>query len=435
MTAADRTPKAGSKSKLASWFYWHSAFGAVFGLMMFLICWSGIFATLGREIDWLLTPSLRVAPTGPTVSWGRLQEAARRHAPKGVVVQIDAPEMAGFAAIAVVELDEGQLLRVHIDPHTGDVRGTGPLFGVWRFFRSLHANLFGFFAWGRYVVGILGVALLALSITALVFWKRWWRRFFDVRAPRPPVGLWSPVHKLAGVWGLWFALLMGVTGTWYLIDIARFHYVDGRASMTPAPRLAKSGGGEPSLPLDTLVERVRAARPDVVLSQIRFGNGEAPDYFEGHAGYTLVRGRANHVYVDPREGSILAVQHGSDLTAYWRIAETMDPLHFGDFAGLTSRLVWSVFGLVLSASALSGAILMARSARQRGGRPRAAGRSVRWAGLILGLAVIAVAAEGGWAEYVDFSRAAPVPSGVYVVIVGWIAVTAAATAFWFYELR
>ena len=57
---------------------------------------------------------------------------------------------------------------------------------------------------------------------------------------------------------------------------------------------------------------------------------------------------------DPISGALLAKNKGEDLSIHARISEAADPLHFGTFAGLPSKLVYFVFGIVLSILAITG---------------------------------------------------------------------------------
>jgi len=58
---------------------------------------------------------------------------------------------------------------------------------------------------------------------------------------------------------------------------------------------------------------------------------------------------------------------GADLMAYEYWDHMADPLHFGDFGGLTTKLIWFVFGLELSGLCLSGAWLQVQRLRIRSG--------------------------------------------------------------------
>lgn len=126
---------------------------------------------------------------------------------------------------------------------------------------------------------------------------------------------------------------------------------------------------------------------------------------------------------------------------YWRWSDTADPLHFGDFAGLTSKLIWFVFGLLLSGLCLTGAWLHAqRLAVEAGGRARA-----RWPGtgaaIVASLLVPTASVKGGWDEIkgygpvIDGVQHWPaVPWPVIAFIGGWVIVTLLIIGWWVWML-
>ncbi|MDT0577054.1 PepSY-associated TM helix domain-containing protein [Croceicoccus sp. F390] len=109
--------------------------------------------------------------------------------------------------------------RIYVDPSSQEITGDTSYFNVQRFFRSFHMALFkaNFFSVsgvpiGYFVVAIFAIPLLASMITALVFYRRWWRNFLALKFGREHRAFWSSAHKVAGRWSLWFVSIIGITG-------------------------------------------------------------------------------------------------------------------------------------------------------------------------------------------------------------------------------
>lgn len=429
-----------------AWFRVHSFTGVITGLLLFVICWSGTFAVVAHEIDWLVTPSLRVQPQATRAGWMAMKQAAETAHPKSSVVYLGAPLNRRAAATVWMEPPAGGTRLVHIDPYTARVTGSGSRFTAQRFFRDFHRRLFYPNPWGTYLVSAFALTMLASLVAALYFYKRWWTRFFRFKRGSGRV-FWSELHKTAGLWSMWFVLVIGLTGTWYLFEALRGHVGDGVFAYTGSAEYSlhaiPEADTDPDLrawPLDDLLQRVRQLRPDLSIRSIRFGENGAL-YVDGQAGHLLVRNRANQLHLDTRRGTVLYNQRASDLPAYWRWSDTADPLHFGDFAGLASKLVWFAFGLVLSGLVLTGTYLHAqRLARETGHRSRH-----RWPGTTAAMMVSLIVLAAAWpfalnsarhfGTTVDGARQLPdLAPGVEAVIIGWIAATLALIAAWIFLL-
>lgn len=74
----------------------------------------------------------------------------------------------------------------------------------------------------------------------------------------------------------------------------------------------------------------------------------------------LVRDRANGVALDPADGAVLTQLEGEDLGLHERISEMADPLHFGTFGGLVTKVIWFLFGLILTGMSVTGVIIYAK---------------------------------------------------------------------------
>lgn len=427
------------------WFRVHSFTGVVTGLMLFLICFSGTWAVVSHELDWLANPDLRVQPGETRASWGELVDAVQAEYPEAEILWVRAPLYPVSTATALVDIDGGAMTKIHLDPYTAEVTGRSSFVDFQRFIRNFHMNLFSLGGFGIYLVSAFSVTLLVSLVAAMMFYRRWWTRFFRFRTGSGRV-LLSESHKTAGLWSLWFLAVMAVTGIWYLFEIARLDFMDGKFSHAgfgasaihevPAPVVAE---GAERLPLDALIERIRQARPDLEIKMVGPGISHAGAmYVEGDAGHVLVRSRANFVHVDASDGRTLYSQDVSDLPLYWRWSETADPLHFGDFGGLWSKAIWFVFGLALCGLILTGTWLHAsRLAASRGGQARHRWPGT-WAALVVTLLVLGASVHAGFDQAcevygptVDGVRQLPeLTRGVQGLIVGWTVIMVSLILLW-----
>lgn len=347
-----------------TWFAWHSWIGLTAGLLMFVICWSGTMAVFSREIDMLLDERIQAQAAGETVAWQAVYESIREARPSWTINQLNGPLSPGFAAEAWMEDEDGVMRRIYADPATGEITGVTSYLNVQRFFRSLHMALFIYdfpifgIPFGFFLVGVFSLVLLASLVTSLLFYSRFWRGFFKLQTHKGPKVFWSDLHKLTGLWGLWFVLVIGVTGLWYLAE-----WKAPESTVPPEPPGAVAGA--PPLSLDLLVANAKRAYPELrvhVVSPWQLEEGLLE--VQGQDGSWLVRNRGARVWVNSYTGQVLGVKRPSELSAYERWIDTADPLHFGDFAGLWSKTLWFLFGLALSGLSLTGAYLQAKRQRR-----------------------------------------------------------------------
>lgn len=430
-----------------TWFRVHSFTGVITGLLLFVICWSGSFAVISYELDWLVTPQARVEPVREPVSWGALENLVETAYPQAAVGSLSAPLYRRSAAEVVVDLPWQDSVRVYVDPYSGRILGEYSYFNIQRFFRSFHMNLFIPLGVGSYTVMVFALTLLVSMVAPLVFYKRWWRRFLRFKSGGGRV-FWSELHKLVGLWSLWFVLIIALTGVWYLFEALRGDLGDGRFNYVGEPPYGvmqvPAPGSDPALPSLTLDEVITVAKrqwPELEINLVARGwysGNEDTIYLEGQAGFPLVRDRANQMHLDPRTGEVLWQNSAGDLPVYWIWSNMADPLHFGNFAGLTSKLIWFVFGLALSGLILTGTWLHAqRLAREAGGRSRHL-----WPGTLaavfVSLAVLGASVPFGFQEAREFygptvdgvKRLPTLAPGVRAVIGVWAGLTVAIIAAW-----
>lgn len=361
-----RAAKAPSRARL--WWVVHQWVGLKLSLFLAFILLTGTLAVISHEIDWLLQPSLRVSPAtveGP-VAWDRIAANAARHPLAAEVTSIEAPMASAFAARVTIERPDGTLAFLNAHPSTGEVQGVSPWVGAERVLRNMHRHLNLPVKFGVPIVSSLAFLLLVTLVTSFVVYKKWWRGFLKPLRRRDARTWWGDLHRLAGVWSLWFVALMTITGLWYLAESLGL-------DAPPAPRVEvpamaeTADGGIGDLDISESLAAARAAYPGLRERRVGLPSADNPVLrLEGDYRAILVRHRANAVMVDQATNAVLLTTDGRDMSIHQRIGEMADPLHFGTFGGYWTKIPWFLFGLALTALAVSGAAIYSlRIAREK----------------------------------------------------------------------
>lgn len=342
------------------WFDWHSWVGLKLSLFMAFILATGTLAVLAHEIDWLLHAEMRVAPReAPTASWGAWSEAVQRAHPEATLVRLDAPIDPWFAVRGTLRMADGTPRYVWIEPWQASVLGDTAFVNAHRLLRNTHRHLMLPVQIGVPLVCSLSLLLAVSLVTSLVVYKRWWRGFFQW--PRGPHARrrWGDWHRLLGVWSLWFVLLMVLTGAWYAVEqLGGAAPASERFGKLNQPPAGRSQPRHSASEIDAAIGAGLAAFPGLALQAISLPQTEDdPLLLEGQASAVLVRSRVNVVAVEVGSGTVHGVARGEQLSLHQRIAEAADPLHFGTWGGLPSKLLWFAFGAALTALSLTGAWL------------------------------------------------------------------------------
>ncbi|MFD0796965.1 PepSY-associated TM helix domain-containing protein [Maribacter chungangensis] len=336
----------------------HGWIGIRLSILFFIVCFSGTLATLSHEMDWLFIPAIRAVPQPELASRNLIMDNFRKAHPSGEVtfwLRTDEPYLCDI----IYKEEGGQRTYVFANPYTGAIQGKAQL-TFQRFFRDLHYFLFVPFQIGHFTVLIFGFLLLISLITALVFYKQWWRKLFELKMGNGPLVFFRSLHRLVGVWSVPFTLLFSITGIWYFMERANVAGV-GDLGNPPVPVVAsleegvQATGDAAKIDYDRAVALAKQEIPGLVVGDISPKRGEAGlIYLTGKSDVPLVRQRANRVYIDPTTYQVVASQNAKDIGAVLYLNDIADPLHFGNFGGLITKFIWFIFGLGISGLVLTG---------------------------------------------------------------------------------
>jgi uncharacterized iron-regulated membrane protein len=352
------------------WLIVHSWLALPLWVLIFFVCLTGTIATVSQEIVWLVKPEVRAnRPSADAVPLGYdAVLAAIERAEPGVAVNfISRPVKSIFVLDVSVSYPDGKTRSLFVNPYTGEIQGAGGSFDFRYFMRALHGWLLvpfvGATSWGWYLVSALSVPMMGSLITGLVVYKKFWRGYFNprLRLRNGARIFWGDFHRLAGIWSVPFIAVMAVTAGWFLIQHILADNNITVSSVGVPPVVAREdvptegGAKAPWISLDRARELVREKFPDLSADFVSLpGNAFSHIVVGGRGAHPLIFETAN---VNPYNGKVEWTRRVCDRSALEIVTESMRPLHTGDFAGLWLKLVYFLFGLLLTMMVFSGMMI------------------------------------------------------------------------------
>ena len=346
----------------------HSWVGLKFSLFMTFILITGTFAVLSLEIDWLLTPEMRSSEfTEPSqIAWGDAYDELILEYPGYDLIGIFRFSEPWFnlQTLAITPWQEN--VRLWSEPVDGNLRGVTTFYSVQRFFRSMHRNLMMPERTGVPIVTFMAFPLFISLIAGLIVYKKFWLGFFKWPRFEKRVRVCSgDLHRLVGLWTSWFIALVALSSIWYFIE-----EMGGSSPAFPGPEL-EMVDRDSALPFEFSGEDLELAGgnaldelPGLQVRRILLPRTpRSPLIIQGDLSATLVRPRANGVYIDPSNLGAIGSYVGEELDIHSRISEAADPLHFGYFGGLTTKIFWFLLGLSMSAMTFTGVVIYSKRLR------------------------------------------------------------------------
>lgn len=363
----------------------HSWIGVRLSILFFIVCFSGTLATLSHEMDWLFIPQIRASnETGTLVPRNRIVENFKVAHPNATIefwLRTDEPYLCDI----LYKREDGKRSYVFANPYTGVIQGEVQL-TFQRFFRDLHYFLFIPFQIGHFTVLVFGFLLLISLITALVFYKKWWRKLFELKTGKGPLVFFRSLHRLIGVWSVPFTLLFAVTGIWYFLErtnVGGISTISNPKPMNIETTEQETNFSSMNLDYDKAIEKAIEEIPGLTVTDILPPKSSTHAiYLTGKSDVPLVRSRANRVYINPDNYQVLKVQKANEIGLVMWLNDIADPLHFGYWGGLATKLIWFVLGLGISGLVLSGIWITAKrkalKRKQRGKKIMGSWWYVNW---------------------------------------------------------
>ncbi len=208
--------------------------------------------------------------------------------------------------------------------------------------------------------------------------------------------LFRSLHRLVGLWSIPFTLLFSVTGIWYFLERTNSAGISDESSPSSPIIEVYDNSNTPenlsySIDYDKAINlaqnEIQKLKIGTILPPSTYAE---PIYITGKSDVPLVRKRANRIYIHPKTYEILKVQRAENISTTMWLNDIADPLHFGYWGGLITKIIWFVFGLGISGLILTGIwiTLKRRAIKRRKSRKPVMGiwRFINW-GIFAAMAI------------------------------------------------
>ncbi|MBQ4848312.1 PepSY-associated TM helix domain-containing protein [Pseudoalteromonas sp. MMG005] len=354
----------------------HSWVGLLCLLPFLLICLTGSLLVFKTEIDRILLPEETVV----FASEERMLEddlliAVRQQLPE---YELGSWELLGNNGeadrIYLIKKGTNIWFKAHLNPYTGKVLSTPEHLHHYLtdWLVELHYTLLlndidGFDEHlGTAFTSIFALFLIFLGISGLVIYRQFWKRVLTLRWDQRLLVVLSDIHKIVGTLSSPVLLILGVTGGYYNISIYIHEWQEHQ--QRPEHHIMQK-----RLYVDdvSITEMVVTA-PDYVAgfktTYILFPtepNQNITLFGQVPTSNPLLSDYGSMVTFDSQTGQYLSRYDIREQGFVTVMIDTFRKLHFGNFAGLASKIIYSIVGLAPILLGITGLCLWYSRRRKR----------------------------------------------------------------------
>lgn len=348
----------------------HNWAGLVVGWLLLAIAVAGTLSVFRQELDGWTHPELARTPIDQAQAGAAAVRWLSTHAAKAPGWYISLADGRAPGSLTFWSTPQGFEQKI-LSPTTGAPDGIRESLGG-EFFYRFHFELQLPYPWGRLIAVIAAEMMLTVLVTGIVAHRRIFKDFFTLRTGKGQRS-WLDGHVAMSVFTLPFQLMIAFTGIITLVTLflpwgalAAYRGDQARlaADLFPAIERPATGRPAPLAPVEpmlrTALRRFEGAgiltfniiNPGDAAQVVTMSSGDSPGIatsqrslsFDGTTGRLL----AAHVEARPSK----------------RLFDTLYGLHMGHFAGLASRWLYFLSGIVLSLAIATGLLLWTAKRRR-----------------------------------------------------------------------
>ncbi|ALS96974.1 PepSY-associated TM helix domain-containing protein [Lacimicrobium alkaliphilum] len=363
------------------WFRLHGWFSLPIWLIFCFVCITGTIAVFSHELTWLTNPNARASNPDnlPAKPVAELVERVEQAYPGADVSTVMTFEPYLVNAVVFTDADKPYAIA-YVNQYSGEIQQINQDITFINFMRSLHGWLL--FPWqssyslGYYLVSAMSIVMLGALVTGLVIYKNFWRAFTrpKIRVTQGRKTLLTDLHRLAGVWSIWFLMLMSLTGLWYLTQQIFWHAdidIEPHAPLVEARQLPVTGQQAPAMiSFSEAMDVARQHYPDFKGAYLMMPEHNRDMYkLMGGGDHIFYDQYSYRLSINPWTGELAEAIEPANMTALQTLSHIADPLHYGTIGGIWTKIIWFIFGLILSGMSITGFMIWGsrtvRASRQR----------------------------------------------------------------------
>ncbi|MBC1218646.1 PepSY domain-containing protein [Nostoc sp. UCD121] len=251
-------------------------------------------------------------------------------------------------------------LEVIINPYTGKILGDRLSdYTIMSVIYNLHYSLLAGDT-GIAIVGIAALLLFILSITGIILWPGWRKLIsgFKIKWNGHIKRTNFDIHKVVGIITAVFLALTAFTGFfWNFYTYADPVIYAVTFSPKPIEPESKPIPGKPPLALKDLLQRADAALPGAVNTYISFPTSPKAVFMLGKRFPEEKEVWRSRVYLDQYTGEVLHIRNSRSLSVGDEVMDAFNPLHYGTFGGLATRILYVLVGLAPTILSVTGFVM------------------------------------------------------------------------------
>lgn len=332
----------------------HILSGLWIGFVISLICLTGSLVVYKptlekqgiRHLAYVTVPAPGASPLPLDCLYRNVQRTYPKHQVENLVLYGEADEAYNFRT--KLQGIKGRR-QIYVNQYTGEVLGEdvyASKFLQWMY--DLHTNLF-MGKTGLLLVGINGLALLLMLVTGLIILPSKVSRVLRATTRSGFVRSYK-LHLIVGIIGLIPLSLIAFTGAyWAFPEVYQgaFEKISEGKAVADRPRVEEINT-DVTISLDSILISASRYHPRAVATMIFFPKKEgAPYSVRMRSPQDYSRTGSDHVYIHPSTAKVVSSNLWHEKPTAEKLTRAMYFIHFGEFWGHYSRILWVIVGLLV----------------------------------------------------------------------------------------